>query len=103
MEGMGPKCQQDGKWVYTHWGGAGNVGAGGDHSVYRPPLEHGCIVHCESSYHGLVSSGGAEAGTAYIQAMVGADRPGYTGDKGRACIIGGGEEMGKRESEGEGE
>ena len=57
--------------VYAHWGRAGNCGAGVDHSVYCPPPEHDCTVHCDLSYHGLVSGGGAEAGTAPIQEVAG--------------------------------
>ena len=41
--------------------------------VYRLSPEHGRTIHCDSSYHGLVSCGGAEAGTAPIKAMVGAE------------------------------
>ena len=77
--------------VYTHRGGAGNGGAGGDRGVYHPPPEQGCTVHCNSSYHGLLSGGGAEVGTAPIQAMVGAARSEYPGDNGgRATAKGGG-------------
>ena len=51
-----------------------------------------------------MSGGGAEAGTAPIQAMVGSACSRYPGDKGEACISGGGgEETGMEESEGEGE
>ena len=70
--------------VYTHWGGAENGGAGGDRGVYNPSPEHGRTLHCNSSYHGLVSGGGAEAGTAPIQAMLGASYSRYPGDKGGA-------------------
>ena len=75
--------------VYTHWGGAENGGAGGDRGVYNPSPEHGRTLHCNSSYHGLVSGGGAEAGTAPIQGMVGVARSGYPGDNGRADSRGG--------------
>ena len=68
--------------VYTHWGGAGNGMAEGYWGVYRLPPENGCTVHYEYSYHGLVSGGGAEAGTVPIHAMVGSARYGYPGDKG---------------------
>ena len=37
-----------------------------------------------------MSGGGAEAGTAPIQAMVGSACSRYPGDKGEACISGGG-------------
>ena len=76
--------------VYTHWSGAGNDGDVGDRGVYRLPSEHVRILHCGSSYHGLVSGGEAEARTAPIQAMVGVARSGYPGDKGGACSSGGG-------------
>ena len=76
--------------VPTHWGVAGNGGTGGDRGIYLLPPEHGHTKHCESPYHGLMCGGGAEAGNAPIQAMVGAARPGYPGDKGRACSSGGG-------------
>ena len=52
--------------VYTHWGGSGNGGSGGDRGLYRPPQEHGLTVHCDLSYHGLVSDDGAKAETAPI-------------------------------------
>ena len=82
--------------VPTHWGGTGNGGTGGDWGIYRLPPEHSRTINCESSYHGLVSGGGAEAGNAPTQEMVGADRPGYTGDKGRECRTGGGKGDGER-------
>ena len=56
------------------------VGGGGDWGVYRLIPEHSCTVHCDSSYHELVSGGGEESGTAYIQAIVGADSLGYLED-----------------------
>ena len=58
--------------------------------LHRPPSEQGRTVHCNSSYHRIVSGGGAEARTAPIQAMVRADRSGYSGDKGGACSSRGG-------------
>ena len=58
--------------------------------IYQPPPEHGHTIHCDLSYHGLVSGSGAETGNAPIQAMVGADRPGYTGYKSGACSSRGG-------------
>ena len=70
--------------LYNYWGGSGNGGAGGDRGVYLPPTEHGSTVHCDSSYYGIVSGGGGEAGTMPIQAMVGADCSVYPGDKGGA-------------------
>ena len=76
--------------VPNHWGGAGNGGTGGDRGIYHPPLEQGLTIYCDLSYHGLVSGDGAESGNAPIQAMVGASRPGYPGDKGRACSSRGG-------------
>ena len=76
--------------VYTHWGGAGNGWAGGDRGVYQLPPEHGSTVHYDSSYHGIVSSGRVESGTAPIQAMMGAACSGYPGDKDGACRIRGG-------------
>ena len=76
--------------VYTHWGSAGNVGAGGDQGVYLPPPEHSHTVHCDLSYLRLVPGGGAESGTAPIQEMAVAARSGYPGDKCGACIIRGG-------------
>ena len=71
-------------------------------SIYRPPTEHVRTVHCDSSYHGLVSGGGAEAGNVPIQAMVGASPPGYPGDKGRACRSRGGGGDGYRKNGGRG-
>ena len=76
--------------VYIHLGGAGNGGDGRDRGVYCPLPEHGRTVHCKSFYNGLVFGGGAEAGTAHIQDMVGAACPGYTGDKIGECSSRGG-------------
>ena len=81
--------------VYTHWGSAGNGRAGGDRGVYRPPPEHSRTVHCDSSYHGLVSGGGSESGTAPIQLMVGSSCPVYPGDKGRDAAAEGGRGRGR--------
>ena len=67
--------------VPTHWGGAGNGGDGRDWGVYQPPPEHVCTIHCNLSYHVLVSSGEAEAGTMTIQEMVVAARSIYPRDK----------------------
>ena len=89
-DGHGP--QKSTGWdmgVLTHWGGAGNGGSGQYQGVYLPPPEHGRTVHCNSYYHVLVSGGGAEAGTTYIQAMVGAPHSRYPGDKSGECRSGG--------------
>ena len=77
--------------VPTHWGGAGNGGAGQDGGVYRPPPEHSRTIHYDSSYHGLVSGGRAEARTATIKAMVGEACSGYPRDNSGACSSRGGE------------
>ena len=66
------------------WVCAGNGVAGGYWCLYCPLPEHGCTVHCDFSYNGLVSGGGAEAGTAPIQAMVVESRSVYPGDRDRA-------------------
>ena len=76
--------------VPTHWSGAGNGGTGGDRGLYRPLSEHGCAIHCDPSYHGLVFGGGAESRNLPIWVMVGSARPGYYEDKGRTGIHGGG-------------
>ena len=52
--------------VPTHWGGTGNGGTGGDRIIYRLPPEHGHAIRCNLSYHGLMSGGGVESGTAPI-------------------------------------
>ena len=77
--------------VYTPWGVPNNGGTVGNQGVYFPPPEHGCKIHCDLSYHGLVSVGRAEARNAPIQVMVGSARLGYPVDKGGACrsIVGG--------------
>ena len=49
--------------VYTHCDGAGTGEAGEDGGIYFPPLEHGHKMHCDSSYHEIFPSGGAESGT----------------------------------------
>ena len=76
--------------IPTHWGGTVNGGTVGDRDIYRSPSEHGRIIHCKTSYHGLVSGGGAEARNGRIQAMLAEARPGYPGDKGGECSSGGG-------------
>ena len=58
--------------------------------MYLPPLEHGCAIHCDPSYRGLVFGGGVEARNVPTQSMVRKACPGYPGDKGGACIRGGG-------------
>ena len=76
--------------VLNHWGGAGNGGTAGDWGIYCPPPEHGRIIKFYSYYHGLVFGGEVEARNAPIQAMVGAVRLGYPGDKGGSCSSRGG-------------
>ena len=87
MAGIGPKCQQDGTWVYPAIGGTR-----GDQGLYRLPSEHSHTINCNPSYHGLVFGSGAESGNAPIQGMVGASRPGYHGKKGGTYSHGGGGE-----------
>ena len=58
--------------------------------VYKPPPDHSLTIHSDSSYHGLVSDGKPEDGTATIKTMVGAAHSGYPRDKSGACISGGG-------------
>ena len=71
--------------VYTHvppcW-------AGGDQGLYHPPPEHGCTVNFNLSCNAIVYGGGAEFGTAPIQATVGASCSIYLGDMGGACSSG---------------
>ena len=43
--------------VYTHWDSAINGGTGGDWGEHCPQPEHSRTIHCELSYHGLVSGG----------------------------------------------
>ena len=91
--GRGNGTQTSTGWdmgVYIYWGSTGNGGAGGYRGVYCPPPEHGHTVHCDSYYHGILSGGRAEAGTAPIQDMVVAFLSGYPGDKGGACSRQGG-------------
>ena len=57
--------------ISIHGGGAGNDGTIRDQGVYLPPPEHGRTIHCDSSYHGIVSGSGAEAGGAALAEMVG--------------------------------
>ena len=90
--------------VPTHWGDAGNGGAGGDQVIYHPPLEHGRTIHYYLSYHRLVPDGRAESRNAPIQEIEGEACPVYLWDKVRACIIGGrGGVDGGKESKGEGD
>ena len=76
--------------VHTHWGGSDNGRTRGDRGKYRPPPQHGCAIHCNLYYHGILSVIRAEAGNAPIDARVGAARPVYTGDKGGVCSSRGG-------------
>ena len=77
--------------VPRHWSGAGNGGTGGDRGIYRLSPEHGCTIHCDPSYHGLVIGGRAESGNTPIQAIVRTARPGCHGDQVRAGSCVGGE------------
>ena len=52
--------------VPTHRGGAGNGGTEGYWGIYCPPPEHVYAIHCDLSYHGLVSGSVAEARNAPI-------------------------------------
>ena len=76
--------------VPTHFPGGGNSGAGLDRGVYRPPPEHGCTIHCNSSYHDLMYSGKAEYVTETIKSIVGASPSGYPSYKSGTCSSGGG-------------
>ena len=69
---------------------------GGDLDIYCPPPEHVCTIHSNSSYHGLVSGGGAEAGNVSIHSMAGAARPGYPSNKRGGCSSGGGRIQGRK-------
>ena len=85
MADVGHGPQMSAGWdvgVPIHWGGAGKCGTGGDWGIHCSPLENGCAIHDNPSYHGLVVGFGAEAGNAPIQVMVGESRPVYHGDKG---------------------
>ena len=82
---MGPKRQRDGTWVYTPIGTALETVGLEEIRVYIDLRQkQNSTVHCESSYYGLVSSSGAEYGTAPIQEMVRAYHYIYPGDKGEA-------------------
>ena len=52
--------------VSTHLDGAVNGGTGLYQMIYCAPPEHGCTIHFDQSYHGLVSSGGVESRNAPI-------------------------------------
>ena len=67
--------------IYNHWGGAGDSGTRRYQGVYCPSLEHGRTIHCESSYHRLVSGGGEEAGDEYLTDMAVAACSRYPMDK----------------------
>ena len=82
--------------VPTHWGGSVICRSEGGQGIYCPLPEHGRRINCDTSYHGLASGGGAEAGNTPIQAMVGSNHPVYPGDKAGACSSrGGGGDMGR--------
>ena len=86
--------------VPTYWVGAGNIGTGGDRGIYQPSPENGHAIHCNLSYHVLVSGGGAESSNALIQLMVGAARSGYPWDNSGACSReGGGGHKNRRQRE----
>ena len=53
--------------VTIHWSGAGNGGIGGDQDIYRPQPDHGRVIYCNPSYHGLLLVGGADAWNGPIQ------------------------------------
>ena len=60
MADMGPKRQLDGTWVYSPIGEAMATVGLDDIGLYITlPPEHGHTIHCNSSYHGLVSGSGA--------------------------------------------
>ena len=88
--------------VYTHWGGAGTGGDGGYRGVYYPPPEHGCTVHCDLSYHGIVYDGGAESGTALIQLVMGQAALDILRIRAVHAAAERGEEIGTEELDGEG-
>ena len=52
--------------------------------------EHVCTIHCDLSYRGLVSGGGAEASNATLAEIMVAFRSRYTRDNRRARSIGDG-------------
>ena len=57
--GHGPQTPTERYMVITtHWVGAGDGGLRIDWVLYRLPSEHGHTIHCDLSYHGLVSGGG---------------------------------------------
>ena len=71
--------------ISTHWGGAGDGGTRRYWGVYLSPPEHGRTTHCNSSYHILVSGGGAEAGDAALAEMVVAACSRYPSNNSGAC------------------
>ena len=82
MTGMGPIRQLDRTWVYTPIGAALVTVVLYEVRVYicLPP-EHCRKIYCDSSYHVLVSGGGAEAGSATLKEMMGASLSIYPRDK----------------------
>ena len=58
--------------VFTHWGSAGDDGTRRDWGLYFPPPEHSTKIHCNLSYHVIVSGGGAEDRNEDIVEMGGA-------------------------------
>ena len=79
--------------VCNHWGGTVNVRAGGDRVVYHVTPEKNHIIHCDSSYHELMSGTILESETVPFQKMAGASRPVYPMDKGGACSSGDGDRI----------
>ena len=73
-----------------HLGGTVNGGSVKYQGVHHPSPEHSRTVHCNSSYHGLVSGGGAGAWTETSKLMVRSNNYVYLRDKSGACRRGGG-------------
>ena len=62
MAGMGPKIQQDGTWVYPHLGATLAMVGLEEIGVYTACHQNTvCTIQCDSSYHGILSGGGAES------------------------------------------
>ena len=74
--------------ISTLWGGASDDGNRIDWGLYCSLPEHGHTIHCNSSYHVLVSGGKSEDKDAAIAEVMGADLSRYPMDKSGAHIRG---------------
>ena len=91
MAGMRPKHQRYGTWVYKPIGAALEMVGLEEIEVYIA-RRHNTVARYIATrpIMDLCLAEERKPGMCLTRRLVGAARPGYTGDKGRACSIGGG-------------